>query len=415
MGRVTEILDKLPSANQIVDPGLSSVIEQDKTPVTRTEFNMLIERLNSLITRSDARILIDIPVASLGNAAINIADDSGAPGLPTSVSIVAGFQLLVVKWTNPSETHLDIVEVWRSADNDSDNAAKIGELRGIFFIDDKLANATTFYYWLKSRSFDGTASAFHVGQTSGASGTTLKLAGADVLTNEAIITNVAQIANAMIATAMIQDLAVNDAKIAALAVTEAKIGAAAVTQAKIGLLAVDTAQIAAAAIESAKIKDLAVDTLQLAGNAVTTLKVTDLNVTEGKIEDNGTTDSGLFDSTTQEGLPHTSLEEVGELTVTASGEQIGIHCRIEFSRTGSSTLEEIIMVLKEGTTEIARASNFEATFIGSGATDGPVLEIFTHRVPSAGSVTYNLEAQGDGGLDTIRAERRQISVTDWKK
>lgn len=133
------------------------------------------------------------------------ANDTGAPAVPTSVSAVVGFELVIVKWTPPVDDDFDVVEVWRSTTNDSATATKIGESRGISHVDDKLS-AITYYYWLKSRDTSGNTSAFHATQFAGLSATPLLISSADLVVNTAVITVAAQIANAIITNAHITDL-----------------------------------------------------------------------------------------------------------------------------------------------------------------------------------------------------------------
>jgi len=111
---------------------------------------------------------------------ITTATDSSAPSAPTSVSLTPGFQLIVVRWAPPAAVDWDVVEIWRSTTNDSSIATKVGEHRGIMWVDDKLANGTTYYYWLKSRDTSGNASAFHATQFAGTSATTLQIATGDL-------------------------------------------------------------------------------------------------------------------------------------------------------------------------------------------------------------------------------------------
>lgn len=83
------------------------------------------------------------------------------------------------------------------------------------------------------------------------------------------------------------------------------------------LLLVDTAQIADAAITNAKIDDLAVDTAQIEDAAITTAKITDLSVSTLKIGNNAVTvPSAVYSSTaiTADGLNTDQL--LAEVTIT---------------------------------------------------------------------------------------------------
>jgi hypothetical protein len=103
-----------------------------------------------------------------------------SPGLPTGCSATGSFKTIAIGWTNPTDIDLDVIEVYRSSSNDSSTATKIGEIRGILYIDSGLGSAETWYYWLKSRDTSGNLSGFCHGQYSGHSATTIKIATVDV-------------------------------------------------------------------------------------------------------------------------------------------------------------------------------------------------------------------------------------------
>ncbi len=109
------------------------------------------------------------------------------------------------------------------------------------------------------------------------------VAAGQLVTGTAVITESAQLANAIVTNAKIANLAVDTAQIADAAVQTAKIGDAQITNAKINDLAVDTAKIADAAITNAKISNLAVDAAKIADAAITTAKIGNAQITSAKI------------------------------------------------------------------------------------------------------------------------------------
>lgn len=113
--------------------------------------------------------------------------------------------------------------------------------------------------------------------------------GVAVITETAQIANAivdtANIANAAIETAKIDNLAVTTAKIANLAVDTAQIASAAITEAKIDNLAVTNAKIANTTITGAKIANATIDTAQIANAAITSALIDSLAVTTAKIND----------------------------------------------------------------------------------------------------------------------------------
>ena len=130
------------------------------------------------------------------------------------------------------------------------------------------------------------------------------IGASQLVVGTAVITDTAQIANAIITgakigtatitqgnianlavgTAQIIDASITNAKIANLAVGTANIQDAAITNAKIGSLAVDTANIQALAVTTAKIDNLAVTTAKIANLAVGTAQIDNLAVTTAKID-----------------------------------------------------------------------------------------------------------------------------------
>jgi len=320
--------------------------------------------------------------------------DTGAPAVPTGVAVTAGFQLNVVRWTPPADADWDRVEIWRSTSNDSTTATKVGEHRGIMWVDDKLANATTYYYWLKSRDTSGNVSGFHAAQGAGVVGTTLKLGGADVLTTEAIITNVAQIGNALITTAMIQDAAIDSAKIGTAAVTEAKIGTAAITNAKIGSAAITNAKIGNLEVDSAKIANLTVGTGKIGANAVST----------------GTTTS----NDAQVDLGTSQVEtELASVTLTTDGGEVLVIGKAVV-RPEASGNEVVFYIRKDA---IGSGAILDTGQVSAPASSGLMYHcavVIGRDTSPASSQTYKLSATNQVGINN-KCYFRRLSAINLKK
>lgn len=135
-----------------------------------------------------------------------VVADSVAPGVPLAVSASGGFQIAALAWSAPADADFDQVEVWRSTQNDSSTAVKVGRTRATVYIDKNLATNTTYFYWLKSVDFSGNVSGFHAGQTSGVPATTVFVNAGDVVQASALLTQTAQIADAIITAAKIINL-----------------------------------------------------------------------------------------------------------------------------------------------------------------------------------------------------------------
>jgi predicted phage tail protein len=104
-------------------------------------------------------------------ATFTINGDQDAPSIPSSLAATAGASNIRLDWTNPTETDLKIIEVYRHTSNVSASATKIASLNSDYFVDQNIATATTYYYWVKAVDFSGNASGFS--GSANASATTL--------------------------------------------------------------------------------------------------------------------------------------------------------------------------------------------------------------------------------------------------
>lgn len=93
------------------------------------------------------------------------ARDTVAPALPTSLSFSATYNQAFLSWTNPADADLDDIEIWRSTTNNSATATKIDTTNAVASAPGRysatgLAQATTYYFWLKAVDTSNNASAF---------------------------------------------------------------------------------------------------------------------------------------------------------------------------------------------------------------------------------------------------------------
>jgi len=97
-------------------------------------------------------------------ASLLTAKDNAAPSAPTNVSAIATFKNVFLSWTNPSDSDLDSVEVYRNTVNNSGTAVKIATVPVSpsspgAFADSSISNGTLYYYWLKASDTSGNVSA----------------------------------------------------------------------------------------------------------------------------------------------------------------------------------------------------------------------------------------------------------------
>jgi len=254
-------------------------------------------------------------VASDYTSAVNItiAAASSAPSTPSNLSASSSKGQILVSWTNPNNSDLRAVKVYRKTSNstptnDDDLVDTVaGEPNAvtttIFGDQDGLTAGTTYYFWVRAINHSGQHSSFSssvngnfaaAGVADGAI-TTLKLA-ANAVTQAKIAVDAIQgsviaagaiveskIGTDAVTTAKIADDAVTNALIATDAVNQDSIAANSVTASEIVAGTITASEIASNAITTAKINAGAVNTDKLAANAVTAAKITANTITASQI------------------------------------------------------------------------------------------------------------------------------------
>jgi hypothetical protein len=221
------------------------------------------------------------PYTSVVNITISAA--SSAPSAPSNLTSSTGKQSILISWTNPNNSDLRAVKVYRRTANTTptDDTYLVDTLAGepnavtttIFGDQDGLTAGTTYYFWVRAINHSGQHSSF-VGSVNG----TFTAA----VIGDGTITTLKLAANAVTQAKIAVD-AIQGSVIAAGAITEAKLGTDAVTAAKIADNAVTSAQIAADAVTTAKIADDAVTTALIANNAIGTAQIANDAVTNALI------------------------------------------------------------------------------------------------------------------------------------
>ncbi len=286
--------------------------------------------------------------------------DTTAPGAITGLAATGGVKSIILTWTLPSDSDIDVVQIHRHTSNDRDAGGSIiAKVKGTIY-SDPVSAGSTYYYWVRAVDSSGNIGAWNAAATSGVSGTTGTVSSSD-LADGAVIA--AKLAAASVSTAALQNLAVDNSKLAALAVDAAKLADSSVTSTKIANLAVGTAAIALLAVGTAQIADAAILTAKIGDLQVTTAKIVDLGITNAKIADATILGAKIANATIDDAKISTlSVAKLTSGTNTSAVINIG---DAKFQLDGTGTNRHLIVQDNQGTP----VTRVKIGKLGAGATD----------------------------------------------
>lgn len=111
---------------------------------------------------------------------ITIVGKREVPNTPITLAASGFLNSIVLAWTNPLDFDFDKMEIWRSATNDVDTAAKVAEVRGISYTDELGEANVTRYYWIRAINTSGRASDYWPRTTVGVGATSVGVAVTDI-------------------------------------------------------------------------------------------------------------------------------------------------------------------------------------------------------------------------------------------
>lgn len=128
--------------------------------VVGSSYTIRVRAINNLGARS-----------SFATSSTTGVGDSGAPSAPTGLSATGQFNAIALSWTNPSDSDLDVIEIYEGTSSIQANATLIATTKSDSYIRGALENGVTRYYWLKALDYSGNRSGFN--SATGVSATTL--------------------------------------------------------------------------------------------------------------------------------------------------------------------------------------------------------------------------------------------------
>ena len=91
---------------------------------------------------------------------ISVSGDTTPPGVPTGLSVSADNHLIIISWTNPTDSDFLHVEIKSASQNIEGNATTIAKVDSESYADGPFSVGTTRYYWIRSVDRSGNASAW---------------------------------------------------------------------------------------------------------------------------------------------------------------------------------------------------------------------------------------------------------------
>lgn len=146
------------------------------------------------------------------SGSVTVAVKNTPPGAPFGLSAMGEQTGVTLRWTNPSDNDLAVIEVWESASNDRAAAFLLSRLAGNSLFR-SLPDVDPRYYWVRAEDTSGNQSAWHpLGQYAGVEG---NAGGLDGLLLKAGSVITAALADSAVTIAKLADEAVSATKFAA--------------------------------------------------------------------------------------------------------------------------------------------------------------------------------------------------------
>ena len=157
-------------------------------PSTNPSTKLITDRRATLIHDFTEGHEYEIVVRAVGPDGVEQALESAArgivmikgkldtPGPPTGLAASGYLNAITLIWTNPRNSDVRVVEIWRSTTEDLDTASKIAEVSGVTYIDAIGTPNATRYYWARAINTSGLESDY----SARAVGTSLGVAATDI-------------------------------------------------------------------------------------------------------------------------------------------------------------------------------------------------------------------------------------------
>jgi hypothetical protein len=214
--------------------------------------------------------------------------------LPTNLQVQGAVQTVFISWDLIDYQNHAYVEVWRATTNNVSLAVKLGDSRGLQYVDVTAAAGTTYWYFVRAVAVNTDNTPLVGNYTLGVSGGRGQVGGVDL---GPLIVEAGNLANGSVGTTKIADDAVTAQKIIANAVVAGKIAANAIGAAQIIAGSITGDRIAAATINADRLQANTITAGQIAAGTITGDRLQANTITAGQIASNTITASQIASAT----------------------------------------------------------------------------------------------------------------------
>lgn len=111
-----------------------------------------------------------------------------APGAPSSLTIVASLRTAFLKWVNPVDADLDVIEIWSHTADVRGSATLVGTSKSSTFTHSGLTTGVERFYWLRARNTSGVLSGWNA--TAGVAVTPGQVQEGDIAANSIVASHI---------------------------------------------------------------------------------------------------------------------------------------------------------------------------------------------------------------------------------
>ena len=365
------------------------------------------------------------------DVSVTSAKDTTAPAVPTALAASSTFKTIVLTWTNPADSDLDYINIYRGTTAVRGGATLVAQVNGTSYVDNLGSYGLTRYYWISAVDTSGNIST----ETGPVNATTAMIATSDIdsfaidaskiftkipiitgdswTNNSPVAGSIAWGAHTLIYNGVSYTIAANNTSLKYIYwiygnsfYTSSNTHPAAILTDNDFIIAVNNSGVHDLAWNS--IANEVIGSVYIQNAAIKTALIDDLQVTTIKIANNAVSNRGEARYSDEYNVTSTTYVDVLTLNLTTNGGSVHISARTKVLSAQNHTC--YLQLVRDSTVidgPVATTyyiANAPAGFI-------PLMDIDS---PSAGTYTYKLQARV-GTSQSVMLYHTCIIATEYLK